>query len=151
MCDYVDVSIACDGQDPALFVDDLGFNFAGGDYFLREKVVGNDYNGSPICFKTTADYDRATKVARVTFAMFSNGECKPENHFRTDRCRSKWNDAKSTNVFDTTCKLVVDKGAGCPVVRVQMKIDETKTEKPIGANALVRLGEKHGVQLLGRR
>jgi hypothetical protein len=152
MCDYVDVSIACDGQNPALFVDDLEFNFKGSDEehpFQREKTQGKDYDGDPIWFRTTARYDRQSNDLRIDIAMYSNAQYNEP--FRTDRCLGKWNDAKSTAVFDEKCKLIKDNGAGCPVVRVQMKIDETKTEKPIGSNALVRLGEKHGVQLLGRR
>lgn len=123
VCDYTDGQIGCYGKSAALFFDNMPLNFAGGTF--SKKANGYNYNGTALYFNVDGSYDRSTKIISIDLAVYDDPE--RTQHRRTDHCEGTWDDSDSSNVFQAACQLVQDTHAGCPVIWLNMKIDEMGT------------------------
>jgi len=147
LCDFIDGKIGCAGGVAALFVNNMKFNFEGGQ--AKHSSRGLDYDGATELYLTTiTDYARDKKSLKMTIKMYS--DAAKTSHVRTDECVGTWDDSTDANRFTADCVLTENTNAGCPVIWVDYGIDEMGDITPevgklsVGGNSVGFKGSRTG-------
>ena len=111
----VDAEIGCQGQLPALFIDDLELNE--GD--INTSAAGNDYNGTPLFFEVDGTFQ--SSYIDLNLAIYTDSA--RTQHARTDNCSGNWD---GNNFHDTSCTFVQGANPGCVPIWTKFTKDDSQ-------------------------